>query len=419
VTVYGVNERYVVYLIWAAMNETKTRHILVSGASIAGPAIAYWLNRYGLKVTVVERSPALRGGGYPIDLRGSAVEVAKKMGIYPALQEAHIRTRRMRFMDDDGHAFATLDPEAITGSEESDVEIPRADLASLLYGLTRDDVEYRFNDSIDAIEDTDGGAHITFQSGQRGTYDAVIGADGLHSNTRRIVFGSEEPFLRYMGYTFVGCTVPPMDGLQEEIASYFAENRLATLYAVRNVERLFAFFVLRRPYPEGEDMRDHSAQCRLMREAFAQDGWLVPSLLSALDDADDVFCDTVAQIHMPRWSKGRVALVGDAAYGPSFMTGQGSSLALVGAYMLAGELASNPDPHVAFARYEELTRPFVEANQAGVTPNAWPMIPNSKEEVEKRRRAFAQAMHRHEPDDKEKAKRERRNSLKLPTYPRS
>jgi len=166
-------------------------------------------------------------------------------------------------------------------------------------------------------------------------------------------------------------------------------------------------------------MRDHSAQCRVIKRAFAQDGWLVPSLLNALEDADDVFCDTVAQIHMPRWSKGRIALVGDAAYGPSFMTGQGSSLALVGAYMLAGELASNPDPRVAFARYEELTRPFVEANQAGVTPNAWPMIPNSKEEVETRRRAFAQAMHRHVPDDKEKAKRERRNSLKLPTYPRS
>jgi 2-polyprenyl-6-methoxyphenol hydroxylase-like FAD-dependent oxidoreductase len=399
------------------MKKTIARKVLISGGSIAGPATAFWLQRYGFDVTLVERAPEVRMGGYPIDVRGSAIRVVEKMGLLPVLRDAHIHTRRISFMDDEGKAFAVVKPEDLLGSdEESDVELPRWGLSSLLYEATREKVDYRFNESIVAMKEEADGVQVTFQSGRAEKFDIVIGADGLHSNTRKLAFGPEEQFLYYMGYTFAGFSAPNFAGLEQESEQYFTDHRTAGLYHVRGYDKVLGFLVVHRPYPENEDMRDVEGQRRMMTKAFAGLGWRVPELLEALQVADDIFCDTVSQIRMPTWSSGRVVLVGDAGYGPSFMSGQGTSMALIGAYVLAGELASNADHRTAFSRYESLYRTFVEDNQGITKKDGWRYIPNSKEEVETRRKSFMEIMRQAGSNEKAVANRKIYNSMQLPEY---
>lgn len=399
------------------MKKTNARRALISGGSIAGPATAYWLKHYGFDVTLVERAPQVRMGGYPIDVRGSAIRVVDKMGMLPRVRAAHINTKKISMVDEAGKAFAVIKPDDLLGSEENvDVELPRWNLSSLLYDATRNSVDYQFNDSIASLEETSDGVHVTFQSGRKDTFDIVIGGDGMHSNTRRLVFGPEEPFLHYLGYTFAGFTMPNTAGLDQENVMHFADNRVAALYAVRNFDRLFAFFCTRRPYPANEDMRDVNTQRRVIRDTFADMSWRVPEMVDAFETADDIFCDSVAQIKMPTWSKGRVALVGDAAYGPSFMTGQGTSMALVGAYILAGELNANKDHGVAFERYQNLMRKYVEDCQSMAQKDNWRYIPHTKEDIEPRRKAFADIMRQAGNNEKALANRKIYNSIEVPEY---
>jgi 2-polyprenyl-6-methoxyphenol hydroxylase-like FAD-dependent oxidoreductase len=392
--------------------------ILVSGASIAGPAVALSLARYGFRVTIVERALTVRTGGYPIDLRGTAIHVAEKLGFLPALREAHIDTKRLRFFDNEGQEFASINPDHLIGGiQNHDVEIPRWTLGSLLYEATRHDVEYRFNDSIAAIDQDSGGAHIAFQSGRTETFDVVIGADGIHSNARAITFGPEELFTLYLGYVFAIFTGQPLPEFDQEGAICFNENRVAAIYAVRGVNRLYNMFVLRRPAPSAAEMADIENYRRMMRDAFENDGWLVPAMLQQMEFADDLYCDVVSQVKMPTWSSGRVVLVGDAAYAPSFQTGQGSSLALVGAYILAGELASHADPTAAFASYEKIMREFVADNQSIASPNSWPLVPKSAAAVTTRRERLAALQAQAAPDERALKNRKIHNLLELPQYP--
>jgi 2-polyprenyl-6-methoxyphenol hydroxylase-like FAD-dependent oxidoreductase len=340
------------------MNKT----VLISGASIAGPSLAYWLNRCGFWPTVVEKASTVRPGGYPIDLRGIAVEVIDRMGLLPSVRAAHIATRRLTFVDSRGRRTTRLELAKLRGASH-DVELPRGTLASLLYDATRDAVEYMFDNSISSLEQTDEGVRVTFRSGAQRTFGLVVGADGMHSNVRGLTFGAEAQFHRYLGYYFVGFSVDADFGLDSEIVMHNRPGRMAALYAVRNQRRpnvLLAFAV-----KERIDRRLSALeQLELVERTFAGDGWKVPRLLAAMRTADDLFFDSVSQIRMPSWTKGRVALVGDAGYAPSFLSGQGSSLAVVGAYQLAAALAAAGGDHrVAFPAYERSMRHFVEQNQ--------------------------------------------------------
>lgn len=340
---------------------------LISGASIAGPTLAYWLHRYGWDVTVVEKAPAVRGGGYPIDVRGTALGVLDRMGVLPQVRAAHINTRRLTFLAPDGKIAGTVQPDELAGGVEGrDVELPRGTLTTILYDAVRDDVEWIFNDSIATLDDDDHdhGVAVTFASGVARDFDVVIGADGLHSNTRRLIMGPEEPFNRYLGYCFAGFTIPNGLGLAHEGLTWSAPGRMAAIYAPGCTDRLHGFLMARRPQPPLAELGDASAQRALMAEVFGGDGSIVPRLLDGMRAADDVFFDVTSQIHLPSWSRGRVALAGDAAHAPSFFSGQGTSIALVGAYVLAGELATATDPAAAFAAYERQTRSFVRQNQA-------------------------------------------------------
>jgi len=359
--------------------------VLISGASIAGPALAYWLRRYGFEVTVVEKAGAVRGGGYPIDIRGSALEVVRRMGILPELQEAHIHTQRLTFLNPDGSVIASVKPDVVVrGVEGRDIEIPRGDLTEILYAAVRDDVEFRFNDSIESLDQHSTGVDVTFRSGTQRTFDLVVGADGLHSNTRRLAFGPETQFHRYLGYCFAGFTMPNERGLSHEGLAWSRPGRGAALYATGDSENVHGFLSFSREEPPFDAFRDPEAQRELVASVFADDGWEIPRMVAAMRSAGDLFFDVISQIRMPRWSTGRVALVGDAAYAPSFLTGQGTSLGLAGAYMLAGALATGADHEAAFAAFESGTRPFVEMNQDLVGEGDSTLFPRTAEALAKR-----------------------------------
>lgn len=358
------------------------RKALISGAGVAGPALAYWLNRHGFAVTVVEKAGALRTGGYPVDIRGTALEVVRRMGILPRLRDLHIDLRRLTFLGGDGTEVASVDPHAVTGGAGRDLEVRRGDLTGALHAAVRDDVEFLFDDAIDTLHQHGHGVDVAFRGGGRRTFDMVFGADGLHSSTRESLFGPEERFHRYLGYCFAGFTMRNTFGLHRETVMWNDPGRAAALYAVGD-EHVHAFLNFARPEPPFDAFRNPKAQRDLVAEVFAGAGWQVPGMLAAMRDAEDLFFDAAGQIRMPRWSSGRVALVGDAAYAPSFLTGQGSSLALVGAYMLAGSLAGR-DHTGGFAAYEDGTREFVTLNQDQVGAGDAALFPTTARALEQR-----------------------------------
>ncbi|WP_267715809.1 FAD-dependent monooxygenase [Streptomyces sp. CoH17] len=369
------------------MNHTSrpARRVLISGASIAGPALAHWLDRYGFEVTVVEKAAAVRGGGYAIDVRGTAREAVDRMGLLPALRKAHVDSQRITFVDAAGEPVGSLQPEQLTGGEAGvDLEVRRGDLADALYTPLRDRVEFLFDDSIATLDDVGDAVHVVFDSGLRRTFDLVVGADGLHSNTRRLVFGPEEPFHRYLGHVFAGFTLPNEFGLAHEAVIWNEPGRSAVLYAHEPADRLHGFLTFTRDTPPFEAFRDPRAQRDLVAARFPERVWHLPRLVEGMREADDLFFDVVSQIHMPAWSHGRVVLAGDAAHATSFISGQGSSVALVGAYVLAGELATHADHADAFAAYERLIRPFAERNQALATGGGSVVTPTTRQEIEAR-----------------------------------
>ncbi|GHA90923.1 oxidoreductase [Streptomyces tendae] len=360
------------------------RTVLISGASIAGPALAFWLNRHGYEVTVVEKAGTLRSGGYPIDVRGTALDVVERMGILPQLRDAHIDLRRITFLDGDGDEVTSLHPHAVTGGVTGrDLEIRRGDLTDALYMAVRDDVEFLFNDSVDTLDQNEHGVDVTFHGGGSRRFDLVFGADGMHSRTRETLFGPEEQFHRHLGYCFAVFTMPNTLGLSHETVMWNTPGRAAAVYAVGDDEEVHAFLNFARPDPPYDAFGNPDAQRALLADVFADAGWEVPGILGALHDADDVFFDAVGQIRMPRWTSGRVALLGDAAYAPSFLTGQGTSLALVGAYMLAGSLAGR-DHAEGFAAYEHATRDFVTLNQDLVGEGGATLFPTTAQALDQR-----------------------------------
>lgn len=359
--------------------------VLISGASIAGPALAFWLHKYGFEVTVVEKSAGVRGGGYPIDVRGTAVDVAHRMGILPQLQRAHIDTRRVTFLDADGSRAAVVHPQAVAGGVDGhDLEVPRGTLTNALYTAVRADVEFVFGDSVDTLTELEHGVEVTFRSGTQRSFGLVVGADGVHSLTRTLAFGPEQDYLRYLGYCFSICAIPNTFGLSHEALIWNTPGRAAALYAVGSSNDVHALLTFAHSEPAHEALRDNETQRALISTTFGNDGWEVPAIVNATSGSSDLFFDTVSQIHMPQWSAGRVALVGDAAYAPSFLTGQGSSLALVGAYMLAESLAAHDDHTTAFTAYERATRQFVELNQSQISTGEAALFPTTAEALHAR-----------------------------------
>jgi 2-polyprenyl-6-methoxyphenol hydroxylase-like FAD-dependent oxidoreductase len=358
--------------------------ILISGASAAGPSLAYWLHRYGFHPTVVERAPALRAGGYAIDLRGAAVHVAERMGILAAARKASTDLREILFVDSKNEVLASMDANFGAGpGEAGDVELLRDDLAQILYAATKDSIDYIFGDSITSLSQHEQGVEVTFERGAPRTFDLVIGADGSHSNVRALSFGDEAQFSHYLGQHVAIFTIPNFLHLDRVWLMHYVPKKMAAIMQYGSRKHTRALFIFSSPKLD-YDHRDVAQQKNIVRNMFVEEtGWEFPRLLEEMREASDFYFDDVSQIRMDRWSNGRVALVGDAAFGPTLITGQGTSMALVGAYVLAGELAAaGGDYRAAFPRYEQECRSYMKQNQEIALKAKEMRLPKTQEEIE-------------------------------------
>ena len=367
----------------------KNRDVLISGASIAGPALAYWLYRHGFRPTVVERAPVVRDGGYAVDFRGSAhMGVLERMGILADIQRARTNMGAVTYVDGADKHLASMPAEIMSG----DVEILRGDLARILYEATRHDTEYVFDDSVTAIAQAEDGVRVTFERGQPRTFDLVVGADGLHSNVRALAFGTESRFIRDLGYYVAIFTTPNHLNLDHTGRFYNVPGKTAGMYSARNNTEAKAMFAFASP-PLDYDRRDTDQQKKILAGTFAGQSWEVPTLIEAMWDAPDFYFDSVSQIHIDNWSRGRVVLLGDAGYGAT-MGGMGTGLAVVGAYVLAGELAvAAGDHHTAFARYEEELRGYAEACQKFAEGAGGFLAPSTRSKIWLRNQMFRTLPH--------------------------
>jgi 2-polyprenyl-6-methoxyphenol hydroxylase-like FAD-dependent oxidoreductase len=340
--------------------------VLISGASVAGPILAYWLNRFGFHPTVVERTEELRlgSGGHAVDLFGPALQIIEWMGALPQVADAGTHTEIISFIRD-GHRPVDVPAEAMSeGVSDRHVEIMRGELAKIIYEVGRNDIAYVFGNSIRSLEETGHGVNVAFQYGSPQTFDLVIGADGLHSITRRLAFGEEHQFLHFLGGYLAVFTVPNYLDLHQRMLGFGDVGRTAAIYPVRGTSEARVILLWRTPLLHDYDRHDVPAQRRLIRNMYGDMGWEVPRLLTELENADDLYLDSISTIVMDTWTRGRVTLVGDAGYSPGPAVGGGTSLAVVGAYVLASELAaSSTDRARGLAAYEQVLRPAVHHSQ--------------------------------------------------------
>jgi len=336
--------------------------VLISGASIAGPALAYWLGRFGFRPTIVEIAPSLRTGGAAVDFRGPLhMSVLEKMGVVDELRSVQTGGTAMRFVDARGEKLMEW-PAGLAGG---DLEVLRGDLARILCEAGADRTEYLFGDSIGTLRQTADGVDVTFASGRRRTFDLVVGADGVHSRVRGLAFGPDERFVKHLGYYVAGWDVPNEWGLGRDMLLHNTPGRMVSVGGDhRDPARASVFAAFASPALR-YDRHDLAEQKAILRSVFGAMGWLAPRLLEVLDTAPDVYFDQICRVNDPVWSSGRVALVGDAACGAT-IGGQGNGTAIVSAYVLAGELAAaHGDHRVAFERYERRIARFARGTQKG------------------------------------------------------
>ncbi|MBW0014841.1 FAD-binding protein [Mycobacterium sp.] len=345
--------------------------VLISGASVAGITAAYWLAHHGYSVTVVERHAGLRPGGQAIDVRGPALTVLERMMLRAAADHRRTRIRGASVVDRDGNELSRDTESTPTGGliASPDIELLRDDLVELLYQATELNAEFLFEDSIAALDDDGNAVAVTFERSAARSFDLVIGADGLHSNVRRLAFGPEEQFIDRLGTYAAIFTVPNFLRLDHWQMWHYGDKTMVGLYSARDNAEARAMV----GFMDADlhiDPADTAAQFAELEKRMADDGWVRPQLLEYMRAAPGFYFDEMSQIKMDSWSKGRVALVGDAAYCCSPLSGQGTSVALLGAYVLAGELAAAPDDHEkGFTSYQAEFQDYVKRNQWLVVDN--------------------------------------------------
>jgi 2-polyprenyl-6-methoxyphenol hydroxylase-like FAD-dependent oxidoreductase len=343
-----------------APSQKKT--VLITGGSIAGCSLAWWLSRGDFEVSVLERHATFRDGGQNIDVRGAAREVVRKMGLEEAIRAAGTGEAGIRFVDEHNEVVAEFGvDDAGSDGPTAELEILRGDLARLLFDACKDRVDFRFGDTITSIEDDGPTITVLFKSGGRETYDLVIVAEGAGSLTREIVFpGENEP--RPLDVTMGYFTIPKGATDSDFCRIYTAGEGRSIWLRPDNKGTTRAILTVQKA-PSGEDELSVSEQKNFLRERFAGAGWETARVLAGLDQTDDFYLDVLRQVKMPRWTKGKVVLSGDAAWCSTPISGMGTTLAVVGAYVLAGELATRSVVREALDRYEEVMRPFVEKAQ--------------------------------------------------------
>jgi 2-polyprenyl-6-methoxyphenol hydroxylase-like FAD-dependent oxidoreductase len=342
--------------------------VLISGAGIAGPALAFWLNKGGYRVTIVELADGIRPGGQTVDLRGAGGEVVERMGLLPGMRARSLDQRGVAWIRSDGRRRAEMPVTAFNGNGlVSKLEILRGDLVDVLYQATTDQTEYRFNTRITELSQNGDAVEATLSDGATLSVDLLVGADGPHSAVRRLAFGPEGQFVKPLGGYNAWFTAPDTVGLDGWYLMYQAPGLNASMRPSHDPSLVKAGLAFRSA-PIAYDRRNADEQRGLLTKHFAHAGWQCDALLGAAEQADDFYFDAFAQVRMPTISQGRVTLAGDAGYCASPLSGMGTSLALVGAYVLAGELghADSLDSSrvlAALQRYETVMRPYIDRCQ--------------------------------------------------------
>ncbi len=351
--------------------------VLISGASISGPVLAYWLSRYGFEVTIVERAPALRKtGGHAVDLFRPATEISENMGVLPKIEALATGTDVLTLYRKGAERPARVDLAKVTGAiSDRHVEIMRDDLSEAYYDAGRDHVEYLFGDSITAVS-PDG--EVSFEHAAPRTFDVVVGADGLHSNVRRLVFGEDAGRTRFLGGYLAVLSAPKALAPAQEMVMHAGAGHLAGIYTAQPLDDSRVLFMFRSKEELHYHHRDVLRQKELLRAAFTGIDARVDGWLDELDRTPTFYFDSITQLQLDTWSRGRVTLVGDAGYCPGPAVGGSTSLAVLGAYTLAGELAqADGDYPRAFAAYERQMADPVRRSRAFARVTAKTLIPGS------------------------------------------
>jgi 2-polyprenyl-6-methoxyphenol hydroxylase-like FAD-dependent oxidoreductase len=339
--------------------------VLISGIGIAGPTLAYWLKAAGFAPTLIERAPTLRRGGYVIDFWGLGYDIAERMGLLAQIDRVGYRVREMRIVDDAGKRIAGFGTDVfaeLTGGRY--VTLPRSELSRLLLEAIKDETETIFGDEVVGLQQQIDHVAVRFEHAGQRRFDLVIGADGLHSQIRRLAFGPQDRFEKRLGYAVAAFEVRGYRPRDEDVyITYGQPGRMLGRFTLRDDRTLFLFV-----FAAEEDALPAQIYLQkvLLREKYREAKWETPRILDELDRTQELYLDHVSQIKMESWSQGRVALAGDAAFCASLVAGQGSALAMISAYVLAGELARAGGRHEeAFARYESSLRTYIDRKQRG------------------------------------------------------
>jgi len=354
--------------------------VLISGAGIAGATLAYWLLEHGWTPTLVERAPVFREGGYVLDFWGVGVDVAERMHLLARLRDVGCRMDALRFVRRDGTTRSAIGPVPLHAAlGDRFLSIRRGDLARVLYDTVRGRMEVLFGDRVETLQQDAAGVGVTFQRGGSRRFDAVVGADGLHSGVRALAWGPPEGFERYLGYIAAAFSTTGYPRREEHgYVAYGEPGRQISRYALGVDQTVFLLVTASSQAPAPSIEHDAAAQRAWLRRAFEGAAWNeAQEVFRRLDRATDLYFDAVSQVETPAWSNGRVGLVGDAAYCPSLLAGQGSAFAMLGGYVLARELAAAPSVPEAFRAYETALRPFITKKQRAARSFASSFAPGS------------------------------------------
>jgi 2-polyprenyl-6-methoxyphenol hydroxylase-like FAD-dependent oxidoreductase len=346
--------------------------VLIAGAGIAGLTMAFWLNRNGYKVTVVEISSGLKKGGAAIDVRGDALIIADRMGILDKIKSSKIKTE-VEFVDANDKTIVAM-PNF--GQAGQDVELYRDHLAEIIYEAAAISVEYVFGNRIKSVIQDDMKAIVIFEDNQKREFDLIIGADGVHSSVRKLIFGEVSRYNEFFGAYFAILKEDESLGKLNQGRIFSLPGKMAATSEGGNSMLIF------RSQKLNYDHRNDAEYKEILGKNFTGDGWKIPDILKAMIRSEYLYFDEVCQIKMLSWTKGRVALIGDAAHCSGFPTGMGTSLAMQGATLLADELVSAGDDYIsAFARYNEVFHPIVETVQATISGGLNFLVPDTEEGI--------------------------------------
>jgi 2-polyprenyl-6-methoxyphenol hydroxylase-like FAD-dependent oxidoreductase len=356
----------------------NNKNILISGAGIAGVSLAFWLKKFGFHPTIIEISPQLRTGGYAIDFMGAGYDVAEKMGILPALEQVDLDISKLVFVDEHNEEKGSMNYQKIKKlMHNRALTLLRSDLARVIYNSLDPDIEMIFGDTIENMEQDEEQVIVTARSGLKRSFDLVIGADGLHSPVRKLIFGNETQFEKYYGYYTSSFTIANFSYTDLAFSMYNVPHKQVAVYSYAD-DKTAAFFVFTSAEKLSYEHHDIEKQKQILKAEFINSGWKCPELLSKMEDTSDFYFDSISQIKMENWSKDRIALVGDACYCPSLLSGKGSTLAMVGAYILAGELKQAEGHYkTAFECYQNIFKPFIVKKQKAAQIFAKSFVPKT------------------------------------------